>query len=253
MGAREVGASVVVVGWLFLAVAAVGPSPSGVVRVARGSVQDCEARVGVSAGHLLPGGSACLEVGPRGWAELLVGMHLRVRVSAQTRLRIEEGGLRVERGRVWLQYGAASESVPVRLRDREFRIRAQSSAVFEAAREVVSVFAGEVEVGSGRMGRNQSFAGGQIVAGGSRIRALVRNETRAGLGDLEGWRAYLLAAVAEVELRTTREQAPRPSSEIDDEMGPSFFEAAVRPPPFFPEEIPPPGPNVQVEVSFDDS
>jgi hypothetical protein len=83
-------------------------------------------------------------------------------------------------------------------------------------------------------------------------------EAEAGIGDLLGLGAFLLEHARGVALRSA---GPRgvldilrtdESSGADAGPGGVLVESALRPPPFFEEEVPPKGPNVRVEVTFGD-
>lgn len=228
------------------------PEAIGAVRIARGEVRSCE---GAELETLLRQGD-CVEVRD-GWSELMIGAHVRIRLSAATRVRFEPGRIAVERGRAWIEVGGEA-AVDLVVGQVRARIAPRSAAIADVAGGTLAVRSGRADIdGEGaEEGYIAVFRDGRtsIQLGGAETAALVRKEARSGLGDLAGWRAFLLSAAREAPIR-------RPP--FVGEIGPpraltgrngagALYEEALRPPPFFPGEIPPPGPNVRVEVEFDE-
>lgn len=224
-------------------------APVGVVRVARGDVKTTS-RAGAPA--LLRSGDR-VSVGS-GWAELLIGDHLRVRLSAKTELRdLDAGQLTLEEGRAWLELGgAAPSSILVRVGGTETRLEPGSSSVFERAEnDIVSVSKGQVVLpGGASVGPGYAAVvaqGGRPLVGGSEVKALVRREARSGLGDLAGWRALVLARALEATAAKERplgveNQVYTGTLRTASGSQGALLEEAQRPSPFAQEEIPLPGP-----------
>ena len=226
-------------------------SAIAVVRMARGEV-----RV-VSKFHpedtLLPARVGILmAVGDRvttnnGWGEVLVGAHLRMRLSAQTDIVLhDERNIEIVRGRLWIEIGTKSPRIGVRVGLAEVGVQPKTSVVFESTPAAsVTVFRGQVDLPTGvKMSAGYtSPVDGHIPPriGGRELQALVRRETRAGLGDLAGWKAFLLTAVAATE---PGDSVPLPIEEVVRTRGmPSatgapdlVLEEALRPPLFLLEE-----------------
>ncbi len=261
-------------------------TPLGMVRVAQGEVQIGQGARSASAqpGALLYGDS-WIDTGVDGWTELHL-LHLgRVRISAQTRAQFvpsEDSSiiLSLERGRVWAQISGGRKQIADRRvlavrfpRHRALLVPGSSVILERTLTGGTSVFArtGTVLVmdGVGGRARVQAGRGLQIppsartlpkpTNGGRGTGELVVLETEKNMGDLFGLRAFLLTQVLDAKLgvRSSESLTKLHYGEKElsgSETGPvgKLVEQGFRPPPFFESEVPPKGPNVQVEVRFAD-
>ncbi|MCB9651823.1 MAG: hypothetical protein H6730_35280 [Deltaproteobacteria bacterium] len=250
-----------------LAVAA----PVGVVQVARGaSVAAAEAR----PGQLLEPGER-VSVIPGGWAELsLVGDPAVVaRLSAGAELGITQDGLRLVEGRLWLRAtGHGAGAAKVHLPEVTVVVPAGAAVVVEHSRSagtLVAVRAGVVRVATSEPGAGVSLGRAQVLrvagggavgtpqAGGAALGELVSEEAWRALPDLAGVQAYLRDEGARVRRGLGRAglgpvvRGPAEVLGADGGTVGALIEDALRPPPFFAEEVPPKGPNLQVEVRFE--
>lgn len=246
--------------------------PAGVVRVARGpvSVHRGPEAARAASGALLEQGDA-IETGPRGFTELHLFGAVRLRLSASTRVVLEQGGVHLVSGRMWAQVGR-STSVVVRTLKHRTEVQKRSSVVVEHSGiggTVVAVRAGAADM-MARGGESTRIEAGEVVrtvpgqagiprarVGGRGLTGLVVLESRRVLRDPLGVESYLLESARSIAL------VGRPASGVTDqvrggsevtggERGPfgTLAEEGLRPPPFFEEEVPPKGPNVRVRIDF---
>lgn len=229
------------------------------LRGAKGALETEEAEVPEPAGRAERTEDAALErVGQLlgagevvqvedGWSELLLGAHIRARLSSQTSLVLDgPRALRLTRGRVWLEVGhALRDPLRVELGEGAIEIEPGASVVLERSGGGFAY----VERGRARLPWGPVVPPGHVGmakdgtaprVGGGEVFALVRREARAGLGDLAGWRAFLLERAAGVRLgeRPVRGVEALVEGRIlqHASSGERLYEEAVRPPPFFPEE-----------------
>jgi hypothetical protein len=99
----------------------------------------------------------------------------------------------------------------------------------------------------------------RVRPGGEGLAELAMREAEAGLGDLLGLGAFLLAQAQTTALQPSGLRGVQDILRTDAELagadaspGGFLVESAIRPPAFFEEEVPPKGPNVRVEVTFGD-
>ncbi|MBX2811033.1 MAG: hypothetical protein KTR25_04465 [Myxococcales bacterium] len=230
--------------WMLVAILIGCAEPVGVIRVSRGEVswfEASQASVPPSSGALLCETNG-VAVGV-GWAELLVGKHGRIRLSSQTELQVSGiDRIRLLRGRVWLETGLRAPVYSVLMKDYSMMIHPGSSVVIEHAHGgIITVVRGEVQLSSEhpriKAGQTGLVDGSEPVKrGGYELYALVRRETRAGLGDIAGWKAFLLNGINDLDIGTrphlTNESLVEahsipPAGEGADRM----VEEALRPPP----------------------
>jgi len=240
------------------------------VRFARGAVTI--AGVDAAAGAAIARGAA-IETGPDAYLELALDPSVRVRVSASTRLSIEDGAIRLTAGRLWIQSASSPRPVALELPGARARIAPRSSVVAEHSRALggaLAVRAGEATLlGGDRPSpvRAREIAvlppgssePARVRPGGSGLAELATREAEAALGDLLGLGTFLLGRAAKVELGSSGPRSVQDILRTDAELGGAdagaggfLVEGALRPPPFFDEEVPPKGPNVRVEVTFGD-
>ncbi|MCK6544707.1 hypothetical protein L6R52_02485 [Myxococcota bacterium] len=247
-----------------------------VVRVTHGRVSLVDA--GVSEARAaktgtLVGSGVIVETGQEGWVELHVLGAGRVRLSGGTRIALGEKALRLIDGRVWIDHADAIEERDwtLELPSAVCRIGRSTSVIVEQSARMgstVVVRTGRVVIASGdeaaqlRHGQVATLAAGDgtsivVRTGGVGLAELAELEASAVLGDLAGVRRFLLDRVASANVRPGK---PRRSGEVlrsAPELGGVSaaawdLEAALKAPPFFEDEVPPKGPNVRVEVGFDD-
>lgn len=237
--------------------------PAGVVRVAYGvGVDGAPAKTGT----LLADG-ARVETTDRGYGEIQVGPDARVRMSALTRMRVGPSMLSIGSGRVWVQSGRTE--VRVDLGGARVVLEPKTSAIVEraptgltlAVRIGRGVFEGRgkpVVVGPNQIAnadrRGRSAA--QVRAGGDAVWDLVVREARSALGDVGRVEAFVISrALRRTMLPSATTVDPFDSygdaiSGADGRASGVQIEGALRPPPFFDDEVPPKGPNVRVDVTF---
>lgn len=245
----------------------------GVVRLARGpvtlEVESGDAPLSAATGALF-GAGASVDTRQGGWAELLVIGVGRVRLSASTRVVLEQGSLRVVSGRVWIQRTDGDRGYVVELPDGACRVERGSSVLIEHAARVGSTLvvraghatftassdeAHPVQVGAGELSTLALGAKHPALArtGGVGLADLADVEAKSVLGDIGGVRRFLLDRIATTAVARTRPRRTviRTVPEVSggDPVS-ATLESAVRPAPFFETEVPPKGPNVKVEVSF---
>lgn len=254
-------------------------SPVAVVRAPRGEVVVVGPRDSVQnavSGVMVRMGDA-IEVGHAGWCELHAFEDVRLRLSSATRLvfTAQERGTDVEirGGRAWISVplsgrpltasvgrflatidpGTASVFAHNRVKGLHLAVRTGRVVIRDADRGLVEVKEGEAIqiVPTSDKFRRPSMGGEGLVR-------LVVQEASRQLGDLAGIEPFLIRRVARA---TVSRAATRPFSRLHigdesrgSENGPVgvVLERALRPPPFFATEVPPKGPNVRVEVRFDE-
>lgn len=212
---------------------------------------------------------AILELGPTGWAELRLGNDVRLRLAAGTRVGLASTGtaaaqptLDLERGRMWIE--AMGRPVAVVNGGHRGLIPERGSAVIDVSpaglllipRRGVARLRG-VRVSPGQLAR---IAGGERISvqpGGTAIADLVATEARDVLGDPQGLRSFLIersrsARIGRLDVRSTAQILRLGPEILGADSGPAgaMLEDALRPAPFFDEEVPSKGPNVSVEVEF---
>lgn len=226
--------------------------PIGVVRVSRGETQVHYAHgtsgptAGLSGVLLCRGTRVSVGVG---WAELLVGLHSRIRLSAETRLFLsEEDQLEVLKGRVWVQTGAKGPEIEFQVSQARLMVMPGTSSIIESARNgIATVLKGQVKAGHQQViaAKQTGFLNGieSPRVGGEEIQALVRREARAGLGDLAGWKAFLLKSIQEMDLAQyssspVNNEVRARSVPIGASITDNVAEEALRPSPFSDENTP---------------
>jgi hypothetical protein len=256
------------------ALAATAPGPVGVLQVARGATAaGLEAR----PGQRLPA-EARVSVAPGGWAELSLGggsaggPPLIARLSAGAEVVVMQDSLRLLEGRAWLtRTGRGPALAWAQLPDVAVALPEGASVVLEHTRSLgtlVVVRAGAVQLRSPGGAEATSVLRGQVVrvapggamgpvqAGGAALGDLVAQEAAAAQPDLAGVQAYLRAEGARARRALGRPELGAtvrgPAEVLGADAGAvgALVEDALRPPPFFPEEVPPKGPNLEVEVRF---
>jgi hypothetical protein len=245
-----------------VALLAAETSPVGVVRVARGAVEVRRPAAQPARTGLEVHAGDRVVVGASGWTELLLGPSLRARLSARSRLDLRgPASLALRGGRAWLAQAAASATVTVSVDGRAVRVGPRSSVVLEATPPGrVAVVRGAAVVGPARVRAGQAARlepDLRVLDGSAEALTVVRREARAALGDLEGWRALVLERVRATRARgaplaSTRAQLRARGLEGRAGAARLLVEEALRPPPFFAEEIPPAGPNARIRIRFDD-
>lgn len=177
--------------------AAAGPSasePVGVLRATRGPVT--VDGLPAPSGTLLARGQT-LALGT-GWGELLLGAHLRVRLSAGARVEVKgRHRVRLVRGRAWVELGArTSTSARFVMRERAVVIAPGTVAVLDASSSAVATVVGSCVLDGRIIRAGSSWSDARperVEPGDGGLYLLVRREARARLGDLAGWRALVLA------------------------------------------------------------
>jgi FecR-like protein len=256
-------------------------SPIGVVRVARGDVnigRGVELRPAESGTLVVE--ETVIETDPGAWAEIVVLPATRVRVSAATHLEIERKdgrlALALESGRIWIEHTSRDRSIAISTPNARAEIASGTSAILEHARAsgtAMAVRAGEamlmvstenqapVRVTRGQLSTvaRGSPKPSPSRAGGESLAEIVSLESKKHLGDLIGVKAFLLARVARSSVKGFHSRGVhellRTLPEIaGGDGGPpgALAEEALRPPPFFENEVPPRGPNVRVKVTYGD-
>lgn len=217
---------------------------------------------------------APIEVGASAWAELETIERARLRISAGSRLWLTKSAttsdpapaIHLARGRVWVQVPRALQSgLLVQTETLHVWITSGSSVIVDhSTRDGTTVItrrgraeAGRAVIGHGQLARGSDSDGVMVRPGGGELADLVVMEARAALGDPVELEAFLLARVAAspVGALDVRRVAAilRLTPEIigaDGGMVGAALEDAIRPAPFFEDEVPSKGPNVVVEVDF---
>jgi hypothetical protein len=243
------------------------------IAVARGDVAIGEPRRPAGAGaEVHPGLS--VETGPTAWAELHLPGGTRLRISAGTQLTVVDtstAGQKVElsSGRIWLQLPAprqrATFGAVVSTPAGRGWIAPGASAIAEygprsgawlVVRRGLAELGGHL-IAPGQVGRIEAGKTGAVYAGGMGAADLAGAEARGALADPAGFETFLLAAVATAPIGRLDVRRSDQILRLDPEItgssaGPvgGLLEEALRPAPFFDEEVPPRGPNVEVEVEF---
>lgn len=208
--------------------------------------------VALDAGALLQGVN--VETSAVGSAELAFeGGGLRL--SASTEVLLEPQGFRLLDGRVAIW---ATRGVELHLGAERVKVRPGSLVIAELGRRqdgllVVVRGGAQVESLMVRSGQLWRLGAAEAKVGGAALAELVQDEARDRGESLEVQRFFmeqlgslrLGAAKGRPALRLT-------SDVVGSAHGPAglLLEDALRPPPFFAEEVPPKGPNVRVEVIF---
>lgn len=249
---------------IMIALSAVA-DPVGVVRFVRGAVtiggEDAKPGAAIARGALL-------DTGADGYAELALDSTVRVRISSTTRVVLEEHALKLISGRVWIQ--ATQRAFLFEAPGMRADLAGRSSVIAEHAHlagATLAVRAGSAVV----IAREQRLevkerevavlddGALRVRPGGTGLGALASREAEQAIGDLLGFGPFLLAHAQKVELGSYALRGVQDLLRTDAEIagsdaGPGglLVEDALRPPPFFDEEVPPKGPNVRVEVTFSD-
>lgn len=254
-----------------LALLAVAAPPSeGIVRIAFGTTI-ARADGGTISGHsgVVLVANDAVATQDDGYAELQLGRGARLRVSALTRARVRRHDqLDLASGRVWVQAGP--DAITVETGAASVRLVPRTSVVVERAPTgvTVTVRAGHAEMSTldgdlvvrpGQVARSASRgrrAG--VRTGGRALSDLASFEAREALGDVLGFEAFLLEralhrgpppARVQVEAGPFTTYADRVRGSREGPAG-LELEDAIRPPPFLEDEVPPKGPNVRVDVTF---
>ena len=266
---------------LALLLAASIPDPIGVMSITNGQVEVVQPAQGVfrrAQAGLLLGANDAIQTGENAWAEIMLTQNLTLRLAASSELKVHRDFLFLGNGRVWIQSMSASNTSNHELRvwGGKLAIKPGSTIIAERidGRGVnVTVIRGLATVNMKNSAyRSQSVLQGQSywlrpsVLGlnpqkSSRaIWKILKQESRRVLGDRLGIEAYLLDWVQTVKTNIRPPSAswemPKMETYIRGELGSQFdalLESAIRPAPFSENEVPPKGPNVRVEVSFEGS
>ena len=247
------------IAWMFCmaATAAAAGAPNPVVGVVRGAEG-----ASLTRGLLRVGDR--LQTDETGWVEVHLAGRGRLRLFPRTEVQLREGpSIRLLNGRIWYQ---AHAETPLILRGGGGRVDAKTSVILEDTRSgglVVTTLAGRAHVGSVEIGPGLVWRRPLLGAalspkrGGAQLADLLRTQVAATIGDWSGIESWLQTELRKAEIgapkglsvagvvRSEQEAAASTSSGV-------LTEAALRPPPFFEEEVPSRGPNVRVEVGFRD-
>ncbi len=249
---------------LFVLMATLAAPPVAQVRLVRGETS-------VLPGTALESGTA-IETSEGGFIELAHRSTTRVRIFSSTRVVLETDHIRLLNGRVWIQATSLSAPLFLSAPDTIAEVSARTSLIAEHTRlagSAIAVRAGSIVLRGGQELRVRErevavIAPGadgkmRVRKGGTGTAELAMREAELGLGDMLGLSKFLLAQAGRAVLGTARLKSVDELVRTDGEQlgsdarpGGIFVESALRPPPFFEEEVPPKGPNVRVEVTFGD-
>ena len=228
------------------------------------TVWTAEASRAVASGDVIKQGDV-IDVG--GWCELFAPGDVRMRMGAATRARLGASVVDLARGRLWVQVAASPTAHPIEVRAADWRIwvprgasvvieRSTSSAVEVAVRsgraEIgVDGWPGHIDLAPGEIARGKHPA---IAPGGDALLELASSAAREGNGDVARIHTFLLdrarlLPIGPLDTRTVAEIGRVDAELVGSDHG-LLFEEAVRPSPFFLDEVPTKGPNVSVEVEF---
>jgi hypothetical protein len=245
-------------------------SPVGVIQQGHCVVSTASTAQTKSAGAVLFEGQR-VSTGPEAWAELSVVGGLRVRLSAATHLSISKEAQTLEMpvGRLWVQRdGASAKEVWVELPGSKIEVPPRTSLVIEHTRSggtFVVMRAGAAVVHEGdqqyalQAGRAWRRAFGDVQRGGSQrggaaLGDLVAEEARVALGDPSGLQDFLHSYIRGPDnFSFALYGQVWGAAEVmgsDEGTTGALVEAGLRPPPFFEEEVPTKGPNLEVRVLF---
>lgn len=228
-----------------------------------------------TSGQLIQYGDA-LETSENGYLELFMSPGITLRATASSELSISKDFFLLSGGRVWLRVQKAESQAPVRLRvwGGEISVVPGSTVMTEYVKDrglYLTVIRGSANV----LDKRRPEASINVKAGNlysirpsqtpSQIRpsslaiwSLFDSEARKNHQDRVGIEKYLLNWVNSMNPMFARplgaEQMPKANSLLRGESGQLFdalLEAAIRPPPFYENEVPPKGPNIRVEVNFE--
>jgi hypothetical protein len=245
--------------------------PAGVARfVGVGvSIVDAERRAPLRTGQLLERG-ASIVTGPEGWTEIEVVAIGRVRISAASEVALEKtgAGIEVRSGRAWILADGRSSGT-VRVASFFVRLGSGHSVIVEARTGATTIVTRnkpvEVIDDGGRSvivepGRALDTSRGGLAepeVGGSGLADLVAIEARRHLGDRLGVDRFLFERITEMTLGSPESPGVRrrirSATEVagsENAVAGGLLEEGLRVPPFFESEVPPKGPNVEVEVGF---
>lgn len=256
-----------------LAVAGAPPPPAGVLQAGALEVRTGTVSTAARAGAVLPAAGAA-RTGPNGWAELSLLPSGRLRLSAGTAVSLAGAPERLllSEGRLWLQRPVRGPALlVVELAGLELEVPIEASVIVEHTRSsgtLVVVRAGRafvrghgrrvvVEAGAALRRAPGATTLAQPRAGGRALADLVAEEARDALSDPSGVQAFLLDAAARLgRARRDRSAFEDPLRGAADALGAdadtpgALVEEGLRPPPFFEDEVPTKGPNLEVEVRF---
>ncbi len=250
-----------------------GALPLGVVQQGVCEVRTATSAVQAQVGHVLDT-EARLSTNAVQWVEVSLSGGLRARLFAGSALNLgsSKHNLQMAEGRLWLQKdGSHVEPLTVEMPSAQVKVPPQTSVVIEHTRSggtLVVVRAGEVVVQSGlqkfSVGPGQALThspGAQGLraprVGGQALSELVAQQTRLVLGDPSRVYSFVLARAqglgdarpGAVDLNGwVRGSAAALGAEGD--MSSVLVEEGLRPPPFFEQEVPTKGPNLEVQVNF---
>ncbi|MFO0724147.1 MAG: hypothetical protein U1E65_10215 [Myxococcota bacterium] len=256
--------------------------PLGVAGVVRGNVSllSGAGSAPLAVGAVLRDG-VTVETGSNGWVELYLTGSRRLRLSASTRLTLTAStastastarALRVELATGRISASVASRGAVATIVLGRIRAELEPGSAVIADANVAQTTMLEARVGSTQIrdgeGAALTIVPGQValsaVGGGLEVRRgsgalanLAVSEARSSLYDPAGLRQFLLERVRSVrigglDVRTTGELLRLSPEILGADGGPTgaAVEEALRPPPFYDEEVPSKGPNVRVEVQF---
>lgn len=253
-------------------------APMGVVTAAKGEAEILRpesARLFAAKNGVLLYANDALETADRSWLEFISNSEMTVRLAAASQLTINDTFLVLGSGRIWIQTAGQADQRRAELRVWGAQVIIEHGSTVIAERvegRGVNIFValGQAQLLMKKKGLAQTISPGQslwLKANAKGLHpqktsnaswSLLRSEARAVLGDRIGLKRFLLnwiqkTQAAQVSTRATA-QMPRTDSAIRGEIGTLFdslLEAAIRPAAFFENEVPPKGPNVRVEVSFE--
>jgi len=254
-------------------------TPLGVVTAVKGEVEvlkPADAMLISGKNGVLLQANDAIETSENAWVEFITDSQTTVRLAAASQLTINKKFLLLGSGRIWIQTSGRSGQPLCELRVWGGRLILDHGSTVIAERvkgRGVNIF---VARGEGRVIMKNAQTEEQVIPTGKSlwlkpspqqagpqktsraVWSLLENESRAVLGDRIGLERYLLGWIKAskpggVHPRSAA-QMPRMNSTIRGDVGSLFdslLESAIRPAPFLENEVPPKGPNVRVEVTFE--
>lgn len=138
-----------------------------------------------------------------GWAELLLGAHVRLRTSGFSQVRLNASDrTEVIQGRVWCVFGAAQAPFFIQLGNQQVLVSPQSELVIEASEGgLVSVLRGSVQVAKVKALKGEVLfvAQHKVRSSGLEVFELVRREASIALKNPSGWRQFVLRQVEKTQ------------------------------------------------------
>ena len=228
-----------------------------------------------TSGQLIHYGDA-IETSESGYIELFFSPGITLRASASSELSISKDYFLLSGGRVWIrvQKANAQKPVPLRVWGGEISVMPGSTAMTEYVKGrglYLTVIRGSAQVLDKRLPDSRitveagylysirpSEPAAKIRPSSLAIWSLFDGEARKNHRDRIGVETFLLSWVASMKpifgQLLGAESMPKRNVLLRGESGQLFdalLEAAVRPPPFYENEVPAKGPNIRVEVKFE--